>query len=257
MTAFGRMGEVEFDWPAATGLEVDEQRPVLRVEHVSRMRLAVQKLLGDAEFGDSSSEPAQRAGEKLSVQVGERRRLVARRDQLLRVFDSSREVGRGDSELAHASMQPFERVRVVGWFNLAGRHGRVVGPQGDDEAVTLVGARRRSRLKRSHRAAGLAEPLGKLDLEQRGVLRLRCDSGEDVTRQQADGEVVRVLKNDRVVDRQAKRRDDRRGRRHRTRDIGRLHEKAPSAPAQARVTTGPRVACHSPRRPDITVGFGT
>jgi hypothetical protein len=39
---FGRMGEVEFDGPTATRLEVSEQRPVLRGEHVARVRLAVQ-----------------------------------------------------------------------------------------------------------------------------------------------------------------------------------------------------------------------
>jgi hypothetical protein len=38
---FGRMGEVEFDRSTATRLEIYEQRPVLRGEHVARVRLAV------------------------------------------------------------------------------------------------------------------------------------------------------------------------------------------------------------------------
>src|SRR5215469_435738 len=37
----GRMGEVEFDRPAATRLEVYEEQPVRRGEHVARMRLTV------------------------------------------------------------------------------------------------------------------------------------------------------------------------------------------------------------------------
>jgi hypothetical protein len=38
----GRMGEVEFDRPTAARLEVYEQQPVFRGEHVSRVWLAVQ-----------------------------------------------------------------------------------------------------------------------------------------------------------------------------------------------------------------------
>jgi hypothetical protein len=38
----GRMGEVEFDRPTAARLEVYEQQPVLRGEHVAWVRLAVQ-----------------------------------------------------------------------------------------------------------------------------------------------------------------------------------------------------------------------
>jgi len=45
---FGRMGEIELDRPAAARLEIDEQQPVLRGEHVAWVRLAVQQLLGAA-----------------------------------------------------------------------------------------------------------------------------------------------------------------------------------------------------------------
>ena len=56
------MGEVEFDRPSATGLEIDEPQPVLRAEHVARMRLAVQQLLGGAAVDDRSSQASQRVG---------------------------------------------------------------------------------------------------------------------------------------------------------------------------------------------------
>src|SRR5918994_1864336 len=49
---FGRMGEVEFDRSTATRLKIDEQRPVLRGEHVARVRLAMQQLLGIATRAD-------------------------------------------------------------------------------------------------------------------------------------------------------------------------------------------------------------
>ena len=112
---FGHMGEVEFDRPTTTGLEVDEQRPVLRAEHVARVRLAVQQLLGGAAVADRSSQASQRVAEKLPVRVGERRSEVAARNELLSLRDSIREVRRRDIELPHAGMQPLERIRVVGW----------------------------------------------------------------------------------------------------------------------------------------------
>src|SRR6202011_3643815 len=56
---FGRMGEVEFDGPAATRLEVYEQQPVLRGEHVARVRLTVQQLLSGATVADHLSQASQ------------------------------------------------------------------------------------------------------------------------------------------------------------------------------------------------------
>ena len=52
---FGRMGEVELDRSTATGFEIYEQQPVLRGEHVARVRLAVQQLIGTATLADPSS----------------------------------------------------------------------------------------------------------------------------------------------------------------------------------------------------------
>ena len=203
---FGHMGDVELDRPTATRLEVDEQQPVLRAEQVAWVRLAVQQLLGGAAVADRSSQASQRVAEKLPVRVSERRSVVAAPDQPLSLRDSIREVRRREIDLPHAGMQPLERVRVVGWRDLSRRHRFVVGPQGDHEAVTHVDARLDSRLKRSHRALGFREPLSKLDLELCArLIRHGRDPGDDVTRQQAQDEPVRVLKNDRVVDRQVKR----------------------------------------------------
>jgi hypothetical protein len=60
-----------------------------------------------------------------------------------------------------------------------------------------------SRLEGSHGTPGFGEPLSKLDLELCDLMRRRCHPGQDVTRQQAQSELVRVLKHDRVVDCQA------------------------------------------------------
>ena len=73
-----------------------------------------------------------------------------------------------------------------------GCHRFVVGPQGDREPVTLVDAQFHPGLERSHRAPGFDEPLRKVDLELRDLLPDVRDPGEDVARQQAQGEVVRV-----------------------------------------------------------------
>src|SRR4029453_18886582 len=90
------MGEVELDRPTATRLEVDEPQPALRAEHVARMRLAVEQLLGGAAVLDRSPQAAQRLAEKLPVRVGERRSAVVARNELLRLLDSIREVRRRD-----------------------------------------------------------------------------------------------------------------------------------------------------------------
>ena len=109
---------------------------------------------------------------------------------------------RRDIELAQAGMQPLERIGVVGWWYLSRCPGFVVGPKRDHEAITLIDARLHSRLKSSHRTPGFREPLSKLDLELRDLLRHRCHPGQDVTGQQTQRELVRVMKNDRVVDSQ-------------------------------------------------------
>ena len=75
----GHMGEVESDRPTTTGFEVDEQEPVLRAEHVARMRLAVQQLLGCAAVLDRSSQASQRVAESsrsASASAGVRSRLA-------------------------------------------------------------------------------------------------------------------------------------------------------------------------------------
>ena len=55
---FGDMGEVEFDGSAAARLEVNEQRSGPGAEHVARVRLAVQELLGGAAVDDRLSAAA-------------------------------------------------------------------------------------------------------------------------------------------------------------------------------------------------------
>ena len=109
-------------------------------------------------------------------------------------------------------MQPLERTGVVGWRGLRGPHRFVVGPQRDGEAVTLVDAWLHPGLKRGRRAPGLGQQLGKLDFELRDLMLDRCHPGKHVTRPQTQGELVRVMKNDRVIDRQPKCCGDRHGR---------------------------------------------
>ena len=80
----------------------------------------------------------------------------------------------------------------------------MVGPQRDHEAITLIDTWVHSRLESSHRAPGLGEPLSKPDLELRDLMRYGCHPGQHVTGQQTQSELVRVMKNDRVVDGQVK-----------------------------------------------------
>jgi hypothetical protein len=103
-------------------------------------------------------------------------------------------------------VQTFERVRILGWPDVSRRHRLVVGPQRDREAVTHVDARFRPRVKLGHRAIGFGEPPSDLDFERGACLmRYMRDPSENVTRQQAHREPVRVVKNNRVIDPQVKR----------------------------------------------------
>jgi len=224
------MSEVEFDGPAAARLQVYEDQSVLRGQHVARVRLAVQQLLGPAAAGHPP-QVSQRAAEELPVGVGERRSAVAVGNELLGLLYPVGEVRRGEIELAHAVVQSRERTGVGGWRGLVGWRGFVIGPQRDREIITLVDAWLHARLKGSHGAAGSREPLGKLDFELRDpMVRRRGHPCQHVARQQAQSELVRVLENDRVVGGQAKRRGDRQGGCNRTRDLRFLHPFLASLP---------------------------
>jgi hypothetical protein len=202
----GRMDDVELDGSTATRLQVYEPQPVLRPEHIARVRLAVQQLLGSAPLIDRPPQRSQRGAQKLPVRIPKFRRVGAVAKQPLRLRDSICEVRRGEINLPHASMQPLERLRILGWCDVSRRCRLVVGPQRDHEAVTHVDARLHPRLKRSHRAIGCGEPPRDLNFE-RGACLMRHvrDPRKNVTRQEAHSEPVRVVKNDRVIDSQAKR----------------------------------------------------
>ena len=75
----------------------------------------MQQLLGGAAVADRLLQAWQRLAEKLPVRVSESRRLFVAPDHELSLRDSIREVRRRDSDLPHASMQPLERIGVVGW----------------------------------------------------------------------------------------------------------------------------------------------
>ena len=52
----GDMGEIELDGSMAARLKVDEQRTVLRTEHIALMRLTVEQLLHGAAVIDRLSQ---------------------------------------------------------------------------------------------------------------------------------------------------------------------------------------------------------
>ena len=168
----------QFDRPTATGLKVDEQRTVLRVEHVPGCGSPCRSCSAAPRSAIVRPRLSRAPAQEIPVSVGERRRLVAVGDELLSLRDSVGEVRRRDIELAHAGMQPPERMRVAGGRDLPTRQGSdSMSTQGDGEAVTLVDERRRSRLESGDRAPGLGEPLSKLDFEPRDVPPQRCEPG--------------------------------------------------------------------------------
>jgi len=78
-------------------LEVHEKRPVLRLEHVPRVRLAVQDLLGRAPADNRLAQVSQRAGEKRPVGLGEIGSDVTARNVLLVAAMRSMKCGVGTS----------------------------------------------------------------------------------------------------------------------------------------------------------------
>ncbi|WP_344319715.1 hypothetical protein, partial [Actinocatenispora thailandica] len=214
----GRVGEVELDRSAAARLQVDEPHPVPRHQDVARVRLAVQQLLAARARADRPSQASQRVYQQGPVGVRECRRLRRARHQPLRLLDPLGEVRRGHVEAPHAGVQPVQRGGVVGRCRLWPPHRGVVGPQRDREPVPRVHPRLHPAIGNRDRAAGRREPLRELDLERCGPVRRRRHLGQHVARQQPQGQPVRVLQDDRVVDPQAQLggRRDRGGHRGRT-----------------------------------------
>src|SRR5258708_38818730 len=129
------MGDVDLNGSVTTGLEVYEQRARLRVEQVPGMWLAVQQLLVGAAAGNGGRQTLQRLAEKFPVRVNKPWGLDAVTEQRLCLRDSISEMRRRPLDLLHAGMQPHERLRILRWGDW-GRQGLVLGPKGDDAAVT-------------------------------------------------------------------------------------------------------------------------
>jgi hypothetical protein len=114
-------------------------------------------------------------------------------------------MGRDEIGLPQSSVQPLKRLRIHGWCDVQVGHRLVVGPQRDDEAVAHVDARHHPRIERSYGAIGFGEPTSDLDFELCASLALHVrDPSQNVTRQQAKSEPVRVVENDGVIDSQTK-----------------------------------------------------
>ena len=184
------------------------------------MRLTVQQLLVGATVVDRAPQASQRVGEKMPVRVSELRGPGAVANQRLRLRDTIREVRRRHIDLPHAGMQPLERLRILRWSDVSRRHGLVVAPQRDREAVTHVDARLHPRLELGHWAIGFGEPPSDLDFELGACpVRYARDASKNVTGQQAHSEPVRVVKDNRVIDPQVERRGCGHTRSHRTRNF--------------------------------------
>jgi hypothetical protein len=159
------MGDVEFDRPTAASLQVCEQQPVLRLEQIARVRLAVEELLRGVPLTNRPRQLPQCVAQKLAVRIPKIRGLGAVADQRLRLRDAIREVGRNEIPFPHASVQTLKRLRILGWRDGTEGYGLVVGPQCGDEAVSHVDARLHPRIERSYGTIGFGEPTSDLDFE--------------------------------------------------------------------------------------------
>jgi hypothetical protein len=159
------MDDVELDGSTATRLHIYEQQPLLRSEHIARVWLAVQQLLGGPPLTYGPPQLSQCVAQKFPIRIPEFRSTGAVINQPLRLRDSIRDVRRREIDLPHASVQLLERVCILGRRNLARRHRLIIRPQGDYKPVTHIDARLHPRLKRSHGATGFGEPPSDLNFE--------------------------------------------------------------------------------------------
>ena len=111
-------------------------------------------------------QASQRVAEELPVGVGERGRVLAARHRALRLRDSIREVRRRDDRASRMPACSRSSASAYSAGGMSRRHGFVVGPQRDHEAVMLVDARLHPRLERSHRALGSASRRASSTLER-------------------------------------------------------------------------------------------
>ncbi len=125
----------------------------------------MEQLLGRVPLTDRPRQLSQRGAQKLPVRIRKIRGSGRAIGQTLRLRDATREVGRNDIDLPHASVQPLKCLRIVSGCDVTGGYRPVVGPQCDDEPVTHVDARLHPRIERSHGAIGFGEPTSDLDFE--------------------------------------------------------------------------------------------
>jgi hypothetical protein len=115
-------------------------------------------------------------------------------------------------------MQQLKRLRVVGWRDVLTRL-LVVGPEREHDPVVLIDTRFHSGLKTRHGAPNFSKSSSNLEFGLEYLNAGECHSGEDVARQQAQSELVRILKNRRFGDCHLQRRGDLLGRVYRTYNV--------------------------------------
>jgi hypothetical protein len=120
----------------------------------------------------------------MPVALNQRGGVVSVRNQTLSLRGSFRKVRRFDHDAPHPGMQALESVCVAGWWVSARSRWRVVGPEGDDEAIDLVVARLDTRVEQGGRASDCGEPSSYLDLKRGHFLPDWCYSSEHVAWQE-------------------------------------------------------------------------
>ncbi|HXJ64409.1 MAG TPA: hypothetical protein VNN79_11695 [Actinomycetota bacterium] len=165
----------------------------------------MQQLLGRSAAADLLTRALQRADEEMAIGLGECGGCVFVHDQPLGRCGPFHEVRRRDLDTSYPRVQAVERLCVFEWRALVKGIARQQVHRVITEAVALVDTRFDPRLERRDGALGRSEPLGEFDLELGDLLPSQSYSSEDVTRQEAESELVRVVDHDDIVDRQVKR----------------------------------------------------
>ena len=220
----GDESEVVLDRSAATRREVYEKRPSPRAEHVARVGLPVQQLLASGITADGGAQAAERGADEFPVGIEKLWSLAPLGNQDLPTRDVIGEPRCLKIHLPKVGVELYECVRIVGRCDVRGGNRLIVGPQRDSEVVTTIHARLYPRIKLTYRAIGVGQTESDIDFELKTAMMCqRPDPGENIAREQAHRDSVRVVNDDRIGDVKSQLGGSRRCGLHPAPDFGSLH----------------------------------
>jgi hypothetical protein len=204
------VSQVEFHRATAARLQVDEEKTATRIEHIARMRFAMENLLRRSAIKYRPFQCRQCVPDQVSVSVAERGRAVCvPSDDVFGFIDPVGEVRCCQIELPHSSVELLECSRIAdraaaslrtGPVVVPKRAGGVIRPERDEEAGPAVDPRFDMWLGSDDRASGVSETPSQIELDRVESSRSVTDSSQNIAGEKAQRKFRGVTQDDRVLD---------------------------------------------------------